>query len=211
MRQNVVQRCSCFTPISLTQSDLTRSGIPVEFRNADLSGYVPRNAAQQNACDVISRLSVYFQEENRFVTPAGAIIVGPAQAGKTHLAISLLKSHLRNGFTGMFVSYGRFVQQVRETLADESNRISDPFEVPLVQDALQSDLLLLDDVTVVQTPEYLSETVPLILRFRYNQMRSTIVTSRLPLEAPPGRESLTLELRYASVSRLCETSAILEL
>ncbi len=103
-----------------------------------------------------------------------AILIGPPGVGKSHIAQSIGRQLIREGFT---VYYRSIFDCVRDFLHDEA---FDGHE-KILQRYLTPDLLILDDMGMKQLPkrsgEYLFEII-----MRRHELRSTMMTSNRPLE-----------------------------
>jgi len=103
------------------------------------------------------------------------------------------------------VSYPRLLEQLRQ------DHLKDPMNSPDIKLLLDRDVVLIDDVAPMRNfPIIIMEAIPLVIRHRYNQMKSVIVTSRLPVEGSTG-ETIVLELGNPAVSRLSAMGPMLGL
>jgi DNA replication protein DnaC len=127
--------------------------------------YQPHNQQQEIAKAVLQKASHF--RENQDGPPFGALITGPPRSGKTHLAVSMLKEICRLGFSGIFVSYPRLLEQLRQ------DHLKDPMNSPDIKLLLDRDVVLIDDVAPMRNfPIIIMEAIPLVIRHRYNQMKS---------------------------------------
>ena len=103
-----------------------------------------------------------------------AILIGPPGVGKSHLAQSIGRQLIRDGFT---VYYRSIFDCVRDFLHDEA------FEghERILNRYLKPDLLILDDMGMKQLPKRSGEFLFEII-MRRHELRSTIMTSNRPLE-----------------------------
>lgn len=103
-----------------------------------------------------------------------AILIGPPGVGKSHIAQSVGRQLIRDGFT---VYYRSIFDCVRDFLHDEAfeghERILNRYLTP--------DLLILDDMGMKQLPKKSGEFLFEII-MRRHEIRSTIMTSNRPLE-----------------------------
>src|SRR4029077_4755584 len=59
-------------------------------------------------------------------------------------------------------------------------------ELDILRPVFETDVLVLDELGAVKPTEWVGDTVSLILNSRYNDKRTTIITTNLP-NLPPGR------------------------
>ena len=102
------------------------------------------------------------------------ILIGPPGVGKSHIAQSIGRGLIREGFT---VYYRSIFDCVRDFLHDEAfeghHRILNRYLTP--------DLLILDDMGMKKLPKNSGEFLFEII-MRRHELRSTIMTSNRPLE-----------------------------
>ena len=133
-----------------------------------------------------SNLSGPFLVAHRFATgyPAetrgqGILFTGPSGLGKTHLAISILKYVIASrGATGYFWEHKELLEKLRSfydsPVPGAENR--------LLRSVITCDLLVLDDLGDITPSDWTWDTTCHILSSRYNENRSTIITTNLPNE-----------------------------
>lgn len=123
----------------------------------------------------INRKQVFNLAAGDFVRKAhDAILLGPPGVGKSHLAQSIGRQLIRDGFT---VYYRSIFDCVRDFLHDEAFEGHDR----ILNRYLKPDLLILDDMGMKNLPkksgEYLFEII-----MRRHELRSTVMTSNRPLQ-----------------------------
>jgi DNA replication protein DnaC len=93
---------------------------------------------------------------------------------------------------------------VRETY----NRSVDETEMDVLRPVLEADVLVLDDLGVEKTSEWVHETLGLVINTRYNTKRATIITSNLVDAVDPNDKdfinSFMMQLGQRTRSRLLE-------
>lgn len=103
-----------------------------------------------------------------------AILVGPPGVGKSHIAQSIGRQLIRDGYT---VYYRSIFDCVRDFLHDEAFEGHDR----ILNRYLKPDLLILDDMGMKELPKKSGEFLFEII-MRRHELRSTMMTSNRPLE-----------------------------
>jgi DNA replication protein DnaC len=103
-----------------------------------------------------------------------AILVGPPGVGKSHIAQSIGRQLIRDGYT---VYYRSIFDCVRDFLHDEAFEGHDR----ILNRYLKPDLLILDDMGMKQLPKKSGEFLFEII-MRRHELRSTMMTSNRPFE-----------------------------
>jgi len=111
----------------------------------------------------------------------GLLIVGSVGVGKTHLAVAVLRELLRKGVPGLFCDYRDLLKQVLNSY----NPSVQTTEMGLLRPVIETEVVLLDDLGAIKPAEWAWETVSQILNMRYNDNRTTIITTNFP-DLPPA-------------------------
>jgi DNA replication protein DnaC len=119
----------------------------------------------------------------------GMLLSGGCGTGKTHLAIAILRELVqKKGARCLFRGYGALLKQIqatfrRQTIADEETGVL-LTEYSILQDVLDAHVLVLDDLGSEKSGEWALSVLYHILNERYNNRRTTIITTNVPWEAP---------------------------
>ena len=106
----------------------------------------------------------------------GLLFVGSAGLGKTHLAIAILKNLItERGASGVFWEHKELLETLRSTYSGNAGGA----EATLLKTVITCDLLVLDDLGDITPSDWSWDTTSYILSSRYNQDKSTIITSNL--------------------------------
>lgn len=103
----------------------------------------------------------------------GLLFMGPSGVGKTHLAVSIIKSLSEKGFSCIFSEFGSLLKQIQ----DSYNPISKSSELNVLAPIYQADVLVLDELGTAMPTDWVRDTMYQIINKRYNDKKLTIVTT----------------------------------
>jgi len=164
-------RCRCQAEGD-AQRRLANARIPARYGDCRLETFVPqRTVLQAQAKAVAAR----FVEEYPVGTGSvGLLFLGRPGVGKTHLAVSVLRSLiLDKGVQGIFYDYGDLLRTIQSTWDRDSERS----ESEVLDPVTETEVLLLDDLGATRPSVWVQEILFHILNRRYNDNRVTLLTS----------------------------------
>jgi DNA replication protein DnaC len=113
--------------------------------------------------------------------------MGPCGVGKTHLAVSALKTIVLRGHTGLFYDYRELLKAIQDSYNPENQAT----EMSVLEPVLKTEILVLDDVGSSKPSPWALETVGHVLNTRYNEKRVTLLTTNfLDTDAVSANPSL---------------------
>jgi DNA replication protein DnaC len=150
--------------------------VPKRFWEADLENYLCENPSESKALTEARIFAVEFNPEEG----KGLTIIGPPGVGKTHLAVGILKKIYREkGIRGAFFDTKDLIYRLKSLIEERKiNRA--------IKRVLNLPLLVLDDLGSERLSDWQRELISYILSYRYNNLKSTIVTTNFPLEGGEG-------------------------
>ncbi len=200
--------------VARTDRLLAQARIPPRYIECDLAGYTAEGP-QRNVAS--AKLAATKFVEHYPLDKTGLLLIGPSGTGKTHLSVAILKELItRKGIPCLFCDYRELLKQIQNSY-NPSERVT---ELELLRPVFQTEVLVLDDLGAVKPTEWVWDTVSVILNTRYNETRTTIITSNFqdgPATALSGargaarEETLGDRIGERMRSRLCEMCRIVNL
>ena len=104
----------------------------------------------------------------------GLLLIGSIGVGKTHLAVGIIKELvLSKGIACLFYDYRELLKQIQNSYNDSVKAT----ELDVLRPVFETEVLVLDELGAVKPTEWVWDTVSLILNTRYNDNRTTIITT----------------------------------
>jgi DNA replication protein DnaC len=173
------ERCDCAL-IGRAGRIEDRAGIPLLYRNVSLeveNFIIPSDnpAARTGLGNVLLQVKNFVREFPTADRP-GLLIIGDAGTGKTHLAAAALRALIARGHDGIFFDYQQLLDKIRSGY-DAASGSSDR---EAYRSALDTEILLLDDLGAHRVTEWVEDTVTSIITHRCNNRKPLIATTNLP-------------------------------
>ena len=209
-----VTPCECRLRLR-SESLLSQARIPPHYKLCDFDSYTVEGSQRGAAPAKIA--SSKFVEQYP-LDKTGLLLIGPSGAGKTHLAVAILRElTLRKGIPSLFCDYRDLLKQIQNSY----NPSVEVTELQLLSPVFETEVIVLDDLGAVVPTGWVWDTVSVILNTRYNENRTTIITTNFqdgPAAAVAGprsneRQQTTLGDRIGERmrSRLCEMCRVVDL
>lgn len=211
-----VTRCDCHLR-ARAQTLLESARIPRRYEHCELGNFEfegphrSLSTARMAACKFV---------EEYPVDRTGLLLIGTIGVGKTHLAVGIIKELvIGKGIGCLFTDYRELLKQIQNSYNDSVKTT----ELEVLRPVFETEVLVLDELGAVRPSEWVWDTVSLILNSRYNDNRTTIITTNFPnlperdrtnsggrgaAEYAAGRETLADRIGERMRSRLHEMCRI---
>ena len=111
----------------------------------------------------------------------GLLLTGSIGIGKTHLAVGILQSLIvEKGVRGLFCDYRELLKEIQHSYNPQVLTT----ELDILRPVFDAEVLVLDELGASKPTEWVWDTVAHILNTRYNDKRTTIITTNYPDQAP---------------------------
>ncbi len=159
--------------------------IPRRYEHCTLDSFEPSYAGGGNRS-----LSRALMAVRRFVADypletdgKGLLLTGSIGVGKTHLAVGMLQSLMQErGARGLFYDYRELLKQVQNSY---NARVA-ATELEVLAPVFEAEVLVLDEIGASKPTDWVWDTVAHILNTRYNDKRTTIITTNYANLPPLG-------------------------
>ncbi len=224
-RGKVAVACDCGMQERATRV-MERARIPKRYEHCDFESYsTDVGTTQQERLSLQqAKLSAQgFVRDYPGSSEKGLLFMGPSGVGKTHLAVAALKELIQRGHAGIFCDYRELLKEIQASY----NAESESTEMGILEPIRTVEVLVLDDLGASKPSDWVRDIVAVVLNARYNENRTTIITTnyldnpvsegeatRLPsgkLVLPTREDSLEQRIGARMRSRLYEMCRTVEI
>jgi len=170
------EKCECINA-GREQRTEARAKIPPLYQRASFENFfMPEEnpIAAKGLAEVKLNVRGYVREYPVLSKP-GLMFIGAPGTGKTHLAVAALRSLIARGFEGLFYDFQALLNHIRNGY----DQASGTMDREAYRAALESEILVLDDLGAHRVTDWVEDTVTSIVTHRCNNRRATIVTTNL--------------------------------
>jgi DNA replication protein DnaC len=180
-RSGRVTRCDCILK-KRAGLLLEQARIPARYEHCELGEFVTKTSGSDPSLEVALLTADGFVRE--YLTDkekTGLLFIGPVGVGKTHLAVGILRELvLQKSVHCVFYDYRELLKEIQNSYNPSVNAT----EMGILKPVFEAEVLVLDELGAVKPTEWVWDTVSLILNTRYNDKRTTIITTNFPDQPP---------------------------
>ena len=173
------------------------AAIPKRYEHCTFSNFEAElEGANRSLAD--ARLFAGRFVEDYPINTVGLMFHGDSGLGKTHLAVGVIKELiLEKRVQCLFCDYRELLKNIQ----DSYNPSVAATELGILRPIFEAEVLLLDDLGAVKPTDWIWDTVSLVLNSRYNENKTTIITTNfelaMSLEEPEDTSQLGRAQRAA--------------
>ena len=181
----VAQVCVCRSA-RRTERATEQARIPQRYAHCSLEEYVTNFAGANRSLGSAHIMARKFVQSYPLETSGnGLLLTGSIGVGKTHLAVGMLQALIsERGAKGLFYDYRDLLKQVQNSY----NRNVHATELEVLAPVFEAEVLVLDELGASKPTDWVWDTVAHILNTRYNDRRTTIITTNYANLPPLGGE-----------------------
>jgi DNA replication protein DnaC len=177
-----VTRCDCRLR-ARAETLLTAARIPRRYEHCELSNYDTDFPGANPSLEEAHFIASGFAKKCDPRGDKGLLIIGKIGTGKTHLAVGIIKELIVNrGLPCLFYDYRELLKEIQNSY----NATVQTTELDVLRPVFETDVLVLDELGAVKPTEWVWDTVSLILNTRYNDNRTTIITTNFDDQPAAG-------------------------
>ena len=179
--------CSCRVA-RRNAKQIAAARIPERYTHCTLDDFEPNYKGTNRSLSAALMQARNFVKSYPWDTGGnGLLLTGSIGVGKTHLAVGILQALIADrGAKGIFYDYRDLLKQVQNSY----NRSVESTELEVLQPVFEAEVLVLDELGAAKPTDWVWDTVAHILNTRYNDRRTTIITTNYA-NLPPGGSELS--------------------
>ena len=189
-----VTRCDCQLR-ARAQTVMVAARIPRRYEHCELTNYDTDFPGAHPSLADAHFVASNFAKKCDPRGDKGLLIIGKIGTGKTHLAVGIIKDLILNrGISCLFYDYRELLKEIQNSY----NSTVQTTELDVLRPVFETDVLVLDELGAVKPTEWVWDTVSLILNTRYNDNRTTIITTNFDDQPAAGASGSISPARAAS-------------
>ena len=163
---------------------IRRASIPKRYEHCSLESYEARFTGADISLEKAYLIARRFVDGYPVTTEGhGLLLTGSIGVGKTHLAVGILQSLVvEKGVRGLFCDYRELLKEIQHSYNPQVLTT----ELEILRPVFDAEVLVLDELGAAKPTDWVWDTVAHILNTRYNDKRTTIITTNYPDQPPAG-------------------------
>ncbi len=182
---------------------LRRAHIPERYTHCSLESFDTGFRGADRSLGMALMATRRFAEGYPLETEGrGLLLTGSIGAGKTHLAVGLLRELIeQRGATGIFCDYRDLLKQIQNSYNPQVATT----ELEILRPVFEAEILVLDELGAVKPTDWVWDTVAHVLNTRYNDKKTTLITTNYP-NLPSALVQTQSSITDRDVSRISPAS-----
>jgi DNA replication protein DnaC len=177
-----VETCECQAEQRVARL-LRRAAIPARYEHCSFESYEASFPGADRSLAAAHLMARRFVDGYPATTAGrGLLLTGSIGVGKTHLAVGILHSLIvEKGVHGLFCDYRELLKQIQNSWNPQVATT----EMEILRPVFDAEVLVLDELGAARPTDWVWDTVALVLNTRYNDKRTTLITTNYA-DQPPG-------------------------
>jgi DNA replication protein DnaC len=175
--ERYAQACECRLRLQAGRL-LKRAAIPKRYEHCTLDTFEPGFGQADQSLRWAYGIARRFVDDYPVTTEGrGLLLTGSVGVGKTHLAVGIVQALIfEKGVRAFFCDYRELLKRIQESY----NPLVAFTELQVLAPVFEAEVLILDELGAQKPTDWVWDTVALILNTRYNDKRTTLITTNYP-------------------------------
>jgi DNA replication protein DnaC len=175
--ERYAQPCECRLQVRASRL-LKRAAIPRRYEHCTLDTFEPGYGQADQSLAAAYLMARQFVTGYPVTTEGrGLLLTGSVGVGKTHLAVGIVQALItEKGVHALFCDYRELLKRIQESYNPQVAST----ELQILTPIFEAEVLILDELGAQKPTDWVWDTVALILNTRYNDKRTTLITTNYP-------------------------------
>ena len=184
---------------------LEAAHIPPRYEHCDLGSFEYDSDDKLQASIFRAKTFAGRFVEDYPIEKTGLLFVGSVGVGKTHLAVGIIKDLIREkGIHCLFCDYRELLKSIQNSY----NPSVQATEMEILRPVFDAEVLVLDELGAVRSTEWVFDTVNYILNSRYNENKTTIITTNFPDRPEQEKSDDNNSRSYSAADRAARSETL---
>jgi DNA replication protein DnaC len=178
-----IETCECRTEQRISRL-IQRAAIPARYEHCSLESYEANFPGADRSLAAAHFMARSFVDGYPATTTGrGLLLTGSIGVGKTHLAAGILQALIvEKSVHGLFCDYRELLKQIQHSYNPQVATT----ELEILRPVFEAEVLVLDELGAAKPTDWVWDTVALVLNTRYNDKRTTLITTNYADLPPAG-------------------------